>query len=80
MALPNRDMTRFTFDCPKELHSTLKLKALERHQSVKDYLISLVIKDISENKPQFLPQDVFEKLMDAGMKKHEALMEKLARK
>lgn len=78
MRMPKRDIVRFTFDCSKELHSTMKMKALEHDQSIKDYLISLIVKDIGKNKPKFLSQDKFEKLLDDGMKKHGALMEKLA--
>lgn len=44
----HKDVIRFTFDCPTDLHTIAKMKASALHQSMKDYLIGLLAKDAIE--------------------------------
>lgn len=73
----DKHITRFTFDCPSDLHSTVKMKALAVKQSVKDYLIGLIIKDISANPPQFIDKISFEDHLKTALEKDKNLMKKL---
>jgi hypothetical protein len=73
-----KEITRFTFDCPTELHSTVKMKALSVKQTVKDYLISLIIKDVCDSPPQFMDKDSFEEQLRIALDKDAGLMMKLA--
>jgi len=44
----HKDVIRFTFDCPTDLHTIAKMKASALHQSMKDYLIGLLAKGAIE--------------------------------
>lgn len=71
-------ITRLTFDCPSDLHLAIKMKALSENQSVKDYLIETLSKDICENQPHFLDREEFKKTLPKFLEKHKRLMEGLA--
>ena len=77
MGLHERGLTRFTFDCPTELHSIAKMKALASKQSLKEYLIGLLVKDVSENPPQFMDAKAFKAELDKILKQDAELMKKL---
>jgi len=53
------------------------MKALAVKQSVKDYLISLIIKDISANPPQFMDKVSFQEHLKTALEKDQNLMRKL---
>lgn len=74
----NKDMTRFTFDCPTELHFSVKMKALSCKKSVKDYLIGLISKDMSQDTSPFLNDAEFKKVLPSFLEKHKGLMKGLA--
>ena len=57
----HKDVIRFTFDCPIDLHTIAKMKASALHQSMKDYLIGLLAKDAVENPPKYLDSKYFKK-------------------
>lgn len=76
----HKNTNRFTFDCPSELHSIVKMKALSAKQSIKDYLINLIIKDISTNPPKYMSKSAFENQLKAALEKDQDLMRKLADK
>jgi hypothetical protein len=42
MTSHDKSLTKFTFDCPTELYSIIKMKALAAKQTIKDYLIGLI--------------------------------------
>ena len=75
-----KETTRFTFDCPSELHSAFKMKALCVKQTVKDYIVSLIIKDICENPPPHIDKDFFENQLRIALQKDAGLMRKLSNK
>lgn len=77
MGLHEREVTRFTFDCPTELHSIAKMKASASRQSLKDYLIGLLIKDISENPPKFIDTKGFQAELSKILEQDAELMKKL---
>ena len=78
MNQPHKDRIRFTFDCPSELHTMAKMKAASFKQSLKDYFIGLLAKDIAENPPQFLDNKHFKKELKKIIEEDEELMKKLA--
>ena len=73
-----RETTRFTFDCPIDLHAIAKMKASGLKESLKDYLIGLIIKDVSEKPPKFMNDKSFQKEMNKILENDEELMRKLA--
>lgn len=75
---PNeREITRFTFDCPTKLHSIAKMKAVACNQSLKDYLIGLLLKDVSKHPPKFMDAQSFQKELHKILEKDAELMKKL---
>ncbi len=74
----NKDVIRFTFDCPSDLHTIAKMKASALKQSMKDYLIGLLVKDAGENLPKFLDNKAFKKELNKILKDDAELMKKLA--
>ena len=77
MGLHERGVTRFTFDCPKELHSIAKVKALESNQSLKDYLIGLLVKDVYKNPPKYMDAKSFQNELCKILEHDTELMKKL---
>lgn len=73
-----KEITRFTFDCPTELHFSVKMKALSCKKTVKDYLIGLITKDVSQSPDPFMKDSEFKKALPTFLEKHKGLMEGLA--
>lgn len=78
MGLEEKKVTRFTFDCPTELHSIAKMKASALRQSLKDYLINLLLKDVSENPPKFIDAKAFQTELNKLIEQDAELMKKLS--
>lgn len=76
----HKNIVRFTFDCPAELHMMAKMKAASSHQSVKEYLVGLLTHDIESNPPKFLNSKELKKELNKLMKEDNSLMEKLAKR
>jgi hypothetical protein len=74
----HKDVIRFTFDCPIDLHTVAKMKASALHQSMKDYLIGLLAKDAVENPPKYLDNKSFKKQLKSILQDDAALMQKLS--
>jgi hypothetical protein len=76
----HKNLTRFTFDCPEELHTLAKIKATALKKSLKDYFIGLLTKDVIENPPKFLDNKAFKKELKKILAEDADLMQKLADK
>ena len=74
----HKDVIRFTFDCPIDLHTVAKMKASALHQSMKDYLIGLLAKDAVENPPKYLDNKSFKKELKNILQNDTELMQKLS--
>ena len=74
----HKDVIRFTFDCPIDLHTIAKMKASALHQSMKDYLIGLLAKDAVENPPKYLDNKSFKKELKNILQDDAELMQKLS--
>ena len=74
----HQDNVRFTFDCPLELHTMVKMKAASLKQSLRDHFIGLLAKDLTENPTQFLDNKHFKKELKRILEEDEKLMKKLA--
>jgi hypothetical protein len=74
----HKDVIRFTFDCPIDLHTVAKMKASALHQSMKDYLIGLLAKDAVENPPKYLDNKSFKKELKNILQDDAELMQKLS--
>jgi hypothetical protein len=74
----HKDVIRFTFDCPIDLHTIAKMKASALHQSMKDYLIGLLAKDAVENPPKYLDSKSFKKQLKIILQDDAELMQKLS--
>jgi hypothetical protein len=74
----HKDVIRFTFDCPIDLHTIAKMKASALHQSMKDYLIGLLAKDAIENPPKYLDSKSFKKQLKNILEDDAELMQKLS--
>lgn len=73
-----KDVIRFTFDCPIDLHTVAKMKASALHQSMKDYLIGLLAKDALENPLKYLDNKSFKKELKHILQDDAELMQKLS--
>jgi hypothetical protein len=62
------------------LHTMAKMKATSLKQSMKDYLVSLLIKDAVENPPKFMDNKAFKKELKHLLENDADLMQKLADK
>ena len=74
----HKNMIRFTFDCPIDLHTVAKMKASALHQSMKDYLIGLLEKDVAESPPKYLDNASFKKELKNILQNDAELMQKLS--
>lgn len=74
----HKDVIRFTFDCPTDLHTIAKMKASALKQSMKDYLIGLLAKDAAENPPKYLDNKSFKKELKKILQDDAKLMKKLS--
>jgi len=74
----HKEVIRFTFDCPADLHMLAKMKASALKQSMKDYFIGLLTKDAVENPPKFLDSKSFKKQLKKILKDDAELLEKLS--
>ena len=74
----HKEVIRFTFDCPIDLHTIAKMKASALHQSMKDYLIGLLAKDAVENPPKYLDSKSFKKQLKNILQDDAELMQKLS--
>jgi len=74
----HKDVIRFTFDCPIDLHTIAKMKASALHQSMKDYLIGLLAKDAVENPPKYLDNKSYKKQLKNILEDDAELMQKLS--
>ena len=74
----HKDVIRFTFDCPIDLHTIAKMKASALHQSMKDYLIGLLAKDAVENPPKYFDNKSFKKELKKILQDDAELMQKLS--
>ena len=72
-----KEITRFTFDCPSSLHSMAKMKASSCQQSLRDYIIGLVVNDISENPTRFVDAKSFQQELDRILDADSELMRRL---
>lgn len=75
-----REMVRFTFDCPSDLHTVAKMKASSLKQSMREYLVNLLIKDSLENPTKFIDSKAFKKEIEKIIENDADLMKKLADK
>lgn len=75
-----KEKIRFTFDCPIDLHTAAKMRASAMHQSLKDYLINLVAKDVVENPVKFLDKKSFKKQLKKLLKDDDELMQALSKR
>lgn len=75
-----KDVIRFTFDCPTDLHTIAKMKASALKQSLREYLVGLLVKDAMENPPKFLDNKTFKKELKRILEEDADLMKKLADK
>lgn len=57
----SKKITRFTFDCPTDIHCTLKMKAISYKKTVKDYLVGLIVRDLMTETPSFMDDEEFQK-------------------
>ena len=74
----HKEVIRFTFDCPIELHTAAKMKASALKQSMKDYLIGLLAKDAVKNPPKLLDEKAFKKELKRILHDVAELMQKLS--
>ena len=74
----HKDVIRFTFDCPVDLHTVAKMKASALHQSMKNYVIGLLVKDAVENPPKYLDNKSFKKELKNILQEDVELMQKLS--
>jgi hypothetical protein len=78
MMSAQKDVIRFTFDCPIDLHTVAKMKASALHQSMKDYFIGLLVKDAVDNPPKYLDNKSFKKELKNILQADAELMQKLS--
>ena len=74
----HKEVIRFTFDCPIELHTSAKMRASALKQSMKDYLIGLLAKDAVKNPPKFLDEKAFRKELKRILHDDAELMQRLS--
>lgn len=74
----HKEVIRFTFDCPIDLHAIAKMKASALHKSMKDYLIGLLAKDAVENPPKYLDSKAFKKQLKNIFQDDAEFMQKLS--
>ncbi len=74
-----QEITRFTFDCPTNLHSIAKMKAAASKVSLKDYLLKILIADIS-NSSEFVDDYTYQKELKNLLSKDYELLKKLSDK
>lgn len=74
----SKETIRFTFDCPSDLHTIAKIKASAMKQSLKEYLVGLLVKDAQENPPKFMDSKAFKKELKKILAEDTELMKKLA--
>ena len=74
----HKDVIRFTFDCPIDLHTVAKMKASALHTSMKDYIIGLLAKDIEETPIKHLNNKSFKKELKNILHDDAELMQKLS--
>ena len=74
----HKEVIRFTFDCPIELHTAAKMKASALKQSLKEYLIGLLAKDAVKNPPKFLGEKAFKKELKKILHDDAELMQRLS--
>lgn len=74
----DKNISRCTFDCPTDIHSVMKMKVAARKISIKDYLVRLIIKDLSQENPTYADKTSFEKQVRYLIKNDAELMKKLA--
>lgn len=75
-----KEVIRFTFDCPVELHTIAKMKASSLKKSMREYVVSLLVKDAMENPTKFLDNKTFKKQLKRILEDDADLMKKLADK
>lgn len=78
MSTHRDDVIRFTFDCPVELHTIAKMKATSLKQSMKEYLVGLLVKDAVEHPPKYVDNKTFRKALNDILKNDADLMQKLS--
>ncbi len=74
----HKDVIRFTFNYPIDLHTVAKMKVSTLHQSMKDYLIGLLVKDAVENPLKYLDNKSFKKELRNILQDDAELMQKLS--
>ena len=74
----HKDFVRYTFDCPTELHTFAKIKSSAQRQSLKEYLIGLLVKDAMDNPPKFMDNETFKKELNRIIEGDSDLMTRLA--
>lgn len=75
-----KEVVRFTFDCPTELHTIAKLKASALKKTMREYLVGLLVKDVMENPPKYIDKKTFRKELNKILEDDAELMKKLADK
>ena len=78
MDAKSKNVTRFTFDCPTDIHCTLKMKALSYKKSVKDYLLGLIVRDLMVETPSFMNDEELQKQLAFVYENDMELLEGLA--
>lgn len=76
----HKDVIRFTFDCPSELHMIAKMKASSLKKSMREYLVDLLVKDAIENPPKYMDKKTFKNELKKILEDDVDLMKKLADK
>jgi len=79
-AQDNKETVRLTFDCPEEIHAAAKMKAASMKESIKSYVVSLMIRDLLESPPKVMNQAEFKKQLNRVVKDDEELMRMLSQR
>ena len=76
----HKDVVRYTFDCPTDLHTFAKIKSSAKHQSLKDYLVGLLAKDAVEDPVKFVDNKAFKKELNRILEDDADLMKRLSKR
>ena len=78
MQSKTKEIIRFSFDCPTDIHTTIKMKATFYKKTVRDYLLNLIAKDLAEDTPCFISNEDCHNQLKMIFKKDDDLMKGLA--
>lgn len=77
--MKKQEITRFTFDCPSNLHSIVKMKAAAAKKSLKDYFLDILTKNIYEP-VEFIDDTTYQKELKKLIINDQELLKKLSDK